>query len=160
MFWSLAPFEFRIRPKLPILTISYCFQRIVPKKILWWHLYCLIIIFYAQNCKFRTLFSSIYSKSGQSSKKLLPIRHSRPCELLISLIHHFVDIPALLLKNTLRFLIRAGILTKVWIGVIPIMAFIPFPLTNYFIKTSKTPFSAYSWQFLASEAKLKNALIQ
>ena len=31
----------------------------------------------------------------------------------ISLIHTFVNIPALLLKNTLRFLIRAGILTKV-----------------------------------------------
>jgi hypothetical protein len=36
--------------------------------------------------------------------------------LNISLIHTFVNIPALLLKNTLRFLIRAGILTKVWIG--------------------------------------------
>ena len=31
----------------------------------------------------------------------------------ISPIHTFVNIPALLLKNTLRFLIRAGILTKV-----------------------------------------------
>ena len=35
---------------------------------------------------------------------------------LISLIHTFVNLPALLLKNTLRFLIRAGRLTKVWIG--------------------------------------------
>jgi hypothetical protein len=34
----------------------------------------------------------------------------------LSPIHTFVNIPALLLKNTLRFLIRAGILTKVWIG--------------------------------------------
>ena len=34
----------------------------------------------------------------------------------ISPIHTIVNIPALLLKNTLRFLIRAGILTKVWIG--------------------------------------------
>ena len=34
----------------------------------------------------------------------------------ISPIHTFVNIPVLLLKNTLRFLIRAGILTKVWIG--------------------------------------------
>ena len=32
---------------------------------------------------------------------------------LISLIHTFVNLPALLLKNTLRFLIRAGRLTKV-----------------------------------------------
>ena len=31
----------------------------------------------------------------------------------ISHIHTFVNIPALLLKNTLRFLMRAGILTKV-----------------------------------------------
>jgi hypothetical protein len=31
----------------------------------------------------------------------------------ISPIHTFVNIPALLLKNTLRVLIRAGILTKV-----------------------------------------------
>jgi hypothetical protein len=31
----------------------------------------------------------------------------------ISPIHTFVNIPALLLKNTLRFLIRAGIFTKV-----------------------------------------------
>jgi hypothetical protein len=34
---------------------------------------------------------------------------------IISPIHTFVNIPALILKNTLRFLIRAGILTKVWI---------------------------------------------
>ena len=34
----------------------------------------------------------------------------------ISPIHTFVNIPALLLKNKLRFLIRAGIFTKVWIG--------------------------------------------
>jgi hypothetical protein len=34
----------------------------------------------------------------------------------ISPIHTFVNIPALLLKNTLRFLIKAGIFTKVWIG--------------------------------------------
>jgi hypothetical protein len=34
-------------------------------------------------------------------------------KLFISLIHTFVNNPALLLKNTLRFLIRAGILTKV-----------------------------------------------
>jgi hypothetical protein len=34
----------------------------------------------------------------------------------ISPIYTFVYIPALLLKNTLRFLIRAGIFTKVWIG--------------------------------------------
>ena len=32
---------------------------------------------------------------------------------IISPIHTFVNIPALLLKNTLRFLITAGILTKV-----------------------------------------------
>ena len=31
----------------------------------------------------------------------------------ISLYHTFVNIPALLLKNTLRLLIRAGIFTKV-----------------------------------------------
>jgi hypothetical protein len=36
----------------------------------------------------------------------------------ISSIHTFVNIPVLLLKNTLCFLIRAGILTKVWIGAI------------------------------------------
>ena len=35
------------------------------------------------------------------------------CYLCISLIHTFVNIPALLLKNTLRFLIWVGILTKV-----------------------------------------------
>ena len=34
----------------------------------------------------------------------------------ISPIHTFVNILALLIKNTLRFLIRAGIFTKVWIG--------------------------------------------
>ena len=39
-----------------------------------------------------------------------------------SLIHTFVNIPALLFKNTLRFLIRAGILTKVWIGDIPLIS--------------------------------------
>ena len=37
-------------------------------------------------------------------------------QTLISPIRLFVNIPALLLKNTLRFLIRAGIFTKVWIG--------------------------------------------
>jgi hypothetical protein len=35
-------------------------------------------------------------------------------ENCISLYHTFVNIPALLLKNTLLLLIRAGILTKVW----------------------------------------------
>jgi predicted DNA-binding transcriptional regulator len=38
--------------------------------------------------------------------------------LRISHIHTFVNIPALLFKNTLLFLIRAGIFTKVWIGYI------------------------------------------
>jgi hypothetical protein len=42
----------------------------------------------------------------------------------ISPIHTFVNIPALLLKNTLRFLMRAGILTKVWIGDIMNIAYI------------------------------------
>jgi hypothetical protein len=36
----------------------------------------------------------------------------RPLES-ISHIHTFINIPALLLKNTLRYLMRAGILTKV-----------------------------------------------
>ena len=36
--------------------------------------------------------------------------------IYISPIHTFVNIPAPLLKNTLRFLIRAGSSTKVWIG--------------------------------------------
>ena len=34
----------------------------------------------------------------------------------ISTTYTFVNIPALLLKNKLRYLIRAGIFTKVWIG--------------------------------------------
>ena len=43
--------------------------------------------------------------------------------LTVSPIHTFVNIPALLLKNTLRFLIRDGIFTKVWIRDISYMIF-------------------------------------
>ena len=48
-------------------------------------------------------------------------------------IHTFVNIPALLLKNTLRFLIRAGIFTNVWIGVI----FYQTCLQNRFVSSNK-----------------------
>ena len=54
----------------------------------------------------------------------------------ISPIHTFVNIPALLIKNTLRYLIRAGIFTKVWIGDI---ADKTFAITRFLAKILPLP---------------------
>ena len=67
------------------------------------------------NTPYKLLAEKSFDRFKQITMSRKVSTRSSFCSFIISPIHNFVNIPALLLKNTLRFPIRARILTKVWI---------------------------------------------